>query len=452
MSNTPFKSLLFALSTVLLSSCASYQAKPLDSAAMTRSLDTPAPALLQKMAATLRHPRLPPLTLDFSKPLTDRELAIIAVIASPDLRAQRARAGVASAQVFSAGLLPDPQLSAGLDHPSNGGSDLVNAYNLGLSWDIFGLITRHAEQRIARTQAEQVRYDIAWQEWLSANQARLLGVRLGYLERQAGIAGQAEQVADSLYQAAKSNLERGDIKLDEFALRESALIDARDRLLALQREIEKNRQDLNRSLGLPPKQVLKLGIRPATEPAPADPAQLFASARHERLDLLALQAGYASQEATLYRAVLGQFPRFNLGLSQASDTSGIRTLGASVTLDLPIFSRNRGNIALAQATREQLYAEYSARLFQTRADISQISADLTRLARERTALASKLPSLEHAEAVLREASQRRDVPLLSYETIRASLLSYQLQLLSLDQNIAEQRVALDIAVGAPLQP
>lgn len=67
-------------------------------------------------------------------------------------------------------------------------------------------------------------------------------------------------------------------------------------------------------------------------------------------------------------------------------------------------------------------------------------------------MASKLSSLEHAEDVLREASQRRDVSLLSYETIRASLLSYQLQLLSLEQNIAEQRVALDIAVGAPLQP
>lgn len=444
--------LLFVLSTVLLSSCASYQAKPLDSAAMQESLAAPSPALLQKMASELKHPRLPPLTLDFSKPLTDRELAVIAVIASPDLRAQRARAGVASAQVFSAGLLPDPQLSAGLDHPTSSGPDLVNAYNLGLSWDIFGLITRHAEQRIARTQAQQVRYDIAWQEWLTANQARLLGVRLGYLERQAGIAGQAEQVADSLYQAARRNLKRGDIKLDEFALRESALIDARDRLLALQREIEKNRQDLNRNLGLPPEQMLKLGIRPAAEPEATDPAQLFASARHERLDLLALQAGYASQEATLYRAVLGQFPRFNLGLSRASDTSGIRTIGASVSLDLPVFNRNRGNIALARATREQLFAEYSTRLFQTRADISQITADLMRLARERTALASKLPSLEHAESVLREASQRRDVPLLSYETIRASLLSYQLQLLSLDQNIAEQRVALDIAVGAPLQP
>lgn len=274
MPNTP-RILLFALSTALLSSCASYQAKPLDSAAMQQSLDAPAPALLQKMAATLRHPRLPPLMLDFSKPLTDRELAIIAVIASPDLRAQRARAGVASAQVFSAGLLPDPQLSTGFDRPVNGGPDLVNAYNLGLSWDIFGLITRHAEQRIARTQAEQIRYDIAWQKWLIANQARLLGVRLSYLERQARVAGQAEQVADSLYQAAKSNLERGDIKLDEFALRESALIDARDRLLALRREIEKNRQDLNRSLGLPPKQVLKLAIRPAAELAPADPAQLF---------------------------------------------------------------------------------------------------------------------------------------------------------------------------------
>jgi outer membrane protein TolC len=39
------------------------------------------------------------------------DIATIAVLHNPDLKAARAKVGVARAQAFAAGLLPDPQLS-----------------------------------------------------------------------------------------------------------------------------------------------------------------------------------------------------------------------------------------------------------------------------------------------------------------------------------------------------
>ncbi len=48
-------------------------------------------------------------------PLTPDELAILAVLANPDLKAARAKAKVSSAQAFAAGLLPDPSLNLGYD-------------------------------------------------------------------------------------------------------------------------------------------------------------------------------------------------------------------------------------------------------------------------------------------------------------------------------------------------
>ncbi len=234
-------------------------------------------------------------------------------------------------------------------------------------------------------------------------------------------------------------------------MRNVAFLDAQDRYLSLARDVEKTRQELNQALGLKPDE--QLAIAPVIINSPletSDAATLFASARQQRLDLLALQAGYESQEATLHRAVLGQYPGFSLGLNTARDTSNVHTQGISVSLDIPIFNRNRGNIAIASSTREQLHTEYVSRLQQTRADIATLVADIQRIEQERLPLVQGLPELIREEDVLSVAARNHDVTLINYETVRASLLDKQLKLLSLEQALAEQQVALQISVGSPL--
>lgn len=61
-----------------------------------------------------------PLTIDFSRPLTRGELAMLAVLANPDLEAARAETGVPMRQEFTAGSLPDPQLGLGFDKRLSG--------------------------------------------------------------------------------------------------------------------------------------------------------------------------------------------------------------------------------------------------------------------------------------------------------------------------------------------
>jgi outer membrane protein, heavy metal efflux system len=92
----------------------------------------------------------------------------------------------------------------------------------------------------------------------------------------------------------------------------------------------------------------------------------------------------------------------------------------------------------------------ASRLHQTRAEIATLVADLQRIADERMPLAKELPELARAEAVLSTAVQSGDATLLGYEAVRANLLDKQLKLLSLDQATAEQQIALQLAVGAPL--
>ena len=285
--------------------------------------------------------------------MTDDELAVISVLINPDLKALRTRQGVAEAQVFSAGLLPDPQISLALDFPSNSDNGLVTAYNLGLNWALTTLVTRPVEKHIASAKAQQVRYDIAWQEWMLSNQARLLARRISYLQRQLLLVQEASNTAERLFTCTKQNVEAGDVKIDELSLRNVAFLDAQDRYLSLARDVEKTRWELNQTLGLgPDEQLVSAAVVNDTTIETTDAAVLFANARLQRLDPLALKAGYESQEATLHRAVLGQYPGFSLGLSTARDTSNVHTQGISVGLDIPIFNRNRGNIAVANSTRE----------------------------------------------------------------------------------------------------
>ena len=68
-----------------------------------------------------------------------------------------------------------------------------------------------------------------------------------------------------------------------------------------------------------------------------------------RLDLLALKMGYQSQEERLRAAVLAQVPKINIGFAHASDTTHVITTGFAVTIDLPIFDRNQGHIAIETA-------------------------------------------------------------------------------------------------------
>ena len=437
----------------LLASCAIYHPAPLASRDVENVLASPERAVLERKASQLSHPYIAPVTLDFSRPLTADEIAVIAVIANPDLRALRAQQGVADAQVFAAGLLPDPQISIGVDKvlaPAD--PALTSAYAGSLSLDLLGpLATRRTERETAQAAARKVRLDIAWQEWLTAGQARLLAMRTDYQGESAQLARQASDVSEHSLQRALAALAAGDLKQDEIEARRIAAAENFARALAAERDYENTRLDLNRLLGLKPLEPLDLA---AATPADAwqapDPEQLFEESRTHRLDLQALAAGYDSQESAVHRAVLGQYPRLSITLNRARDTTNVQTLGPAVSLDLPLWNRNRGTIAVATADRAQLRAEYAARLHQTRADIAALVAALTRDEQARSALQAQVPKIEQVATALESAAQRGDVTLTVAEAARAAATDKHLALIALEQSCAEQRLALTLAVGRPI--
>jgi len=441
--------LLPAVLGASLVACTSYRSQPLEGEAL---LDGPAETAIVQQAGALRHALIRPVVLDFAAPLGLDAISVLAVVANPDLIALRLQQQVADAQVFASGLFPDPQLSLGIDRVlASSESGLVSGRAAGLSLDVLGtLFTRAADRDVARRASGQLRLDLAWAEWNTAGNARLLASRLPYLQQVDELSQEAAAAATQLLARVQEAAARGDLKGDDLQAQRTAGLDATLRAVAARKERQATRLELNRVLGLKPDAPLALAVPEHRAPAARLPAaDLFAAARRQRLDLQALAEGYASQEAGLRRAVLGQYPRVGLTLNRNRDTSAVHSWGPAVNLDLPLWNRNRGEIAQATASRDLLRAEFAARLHQTRADITALVSALDADEQALVPARAEAAALDRLSAAYAAAATHGDLSRSAVEAARLAALDKQITVLGLEQSCTEQRIALALLTGDP---
>jgi outer membrane protein TolC len=148
--------------------------------------------------------------------------------------------------------------------------------------------------------------------------------------------------------------------------------------------------------------------------------------------------------------VLAQFPALNIGLTRARDTSGLYTQGFGITLSLPIFNRNRGNIAIEQATRQRLHDEYQMRINSAAADIARILEDQTLLEKQLQNVEFGVEVLAHAADNAQAAFDAGNIDMLAYTNLRTAWLAKQAEAITLRQTLLEQRVALLTLMGGEL--
>ncbi len=426
-----------------LSGCATYSPSPLGEgkgAASVAQLTAPTAAMLL--------PTLPPHRFDPSDGLDVTEVATLAVANNPDLKVQRDALGLARAQAFSAGLLPDPQISISGGVPRGSGPGLTNAYSLGISQDLSKLLTLSSRKAAARNEVDKVNLDLLWAEWQTVAQARLLFDQVLILsEQQTRL--ESEQVAlSSVEKYVRMALQAGNLTYDAASAGLNAFADVFKQLATNTISLNKARTDLRSLLGLAATAPLQLtGPLWRTQPTSAQVQAALADLPQRRPDLLALQAGYRSQEATVRAAILAQFPALNIGFNTARDTGNITSDGFTLGITLPLFDRNRGNIAIARATRQQLKDTYASRVLTTRSDMQRILADLATLERERQGLIAHTHELDTA---LKHAEKAWDEGLLNwpiYLAIRSNALLADLDLLAVEQEYTKQSIALQALLG-----
>jgi outer membrane protein TolC len=443
-----FTRLLTVGLVLALSGCATYQSKPLG------PVRTQRPDLEQVHvdARLLPFPALSAHRFDPSDGLDETEVATLAVANNPGLKLARDDVSIAHAQAFAAGLLPDPQLAASGDLSNSGGPGATRAFSLGLSYDINPLILRAATAGAAQTEARKTDLALLWQEWQVISQARLLFVKLVHQHRLAKVLDENRKLFAQRAERTRQAQQRGLLTSDAVVPNLAALQDVERQLFDLRRQTAQDERDLNALLGLDVAARVPLQDSPdGAFHGATDVAAALGQLERRRPDLLALAAGYHAQDQRYRGAILAQFPALNVGLTRSRDNSNVDSNALGVTLSLPFLNGNRGNIAIEKATRQKLFDEYQQRVVATRDEIRalqrQQQLDQAQLARVTAALAELSAVLENSQLALRSAN----IDLLAYANARAALLAKQVEQINLEQQLAEQRVALQTLLGVDVR-
>ena len=435
---------------VLLAGCAVYHEKPLDEQAAAASLEPPPLDRVRVAASSFQHPLLAPIVISGEDGFTPDEIAVMAVITSPKLRALRSQRGVAQAQVVAAGILPNPQLSYTIDHPVD--PDFINATNLGLSWEITSLLSYRDRVAAAKSTAGALDLVIAWQEWQAAQAARLAAFRVLSLESRLPLAEKTEAAQQEALDLTRKAFARRYKTLPDMAAATESWSVTQDVVFAIRQELITERTNLNLALGAPPDRVIKLKAIPIPDfPfGRENAATLMEGMEQRRLDLVALKVGYDSSEANLRAAVKSQFPKIGLSVSKARDTSDVKTHGFGVTVDIPLFDRGQGQIAVSSATRQQLFDEYFSRIAEAHVEVVQILDKLSTTRTQLQTLDSEVPELEELSKALDTAMDSRNSDAQAARDARNNLLTRRTEQAKLRQDILDLGVALEIATGRPL--
>jgi outer membrane protein TolC len=417
----------------LLAACASYQPLPL------KTRDE-----LKHKLSELEH-----TGVRIDRPLSVYDIAVLAVENNPDLKATRTQRGVARAQVLEAGLLPNPSFSASYGFLLNPPAALFDSFTIGITQDIQKSITLQGRLRTAQAAALQVDASILWEEWQLIGKARLLVFDLVELEKQHKVLMAYTAALRDRFERGRRALSEGNATLSTVAPDLMTYNETRKDLNDLERDQEDKRHDLDALLGLAPEVMIPLQTQLQVLQVDGKAVMAaLADLADRRPDLIALQLGYRSQDEKFRGAIVGQFPALTFGPSYARGTSDDRTFGPSLTMDLPIFDRNQGNVAIEKATREQLRAEFNARLEAAHGEVLASLATQRLIGRQLAEERAELPVLQGFANQAENAMNAGNIDERAYVDLISANYAKKRTVLQLEQLLLEQQVAIATLIGA----
>ena len=412
-----------ALLIVLVQGCASYHPSPIAPAATLASYESRAldSLDLKRFVEANLHREVapwPPRSWDF--PL----LSLAAFYYHPDMDVARAGWGVARAGVLRAGMRPNPVAAFDPQYVTNvepGFSPWVLGFSFDIPLETAG--KRGYRISLAGNLAEAARLNIATVAWQvrSRLDTRFLdlytaGDREALLARQEVL--QAEVVKLLEGRLAAGGAARPVVTQAHISLEQTRLL-----LKDAQRRGAEARAGLAFAIGIPRAALdgVDFSFDFADRPLPAPPGQdVRRRALTGRSDILALLSEYEASQATLQLEIARQYPDVHIGPGYIYD-QGQNKWSLGLALTLPVFNRNQGAIAEAEARRKEVAARFNALQAQVIGQVDQA------LAGYRAALV-KLTTADALLAAQRRQRQSTEALFNAGEADRLALLLARLEL------------------------
>jgi cobalt-zinc-cadmium efflux system outer membrane protein len=286
-------------------------------------------------------------------------LSLAALYFNPALESARARIASTKAALVTAGARPNPTLSIAPGIPS--------PYLLTLD---FAIPIETAGKRTHRLQVahsidQAARFDLADSAWTihSAVRTALLNYMLAI--RTEELFRSEEKVRDDQVRILEEILSAGEIARQTVDLARSERNKTHLALVIAEGQATETKAALAAAVGIPLSAVQSLEFTwPGLETLPRAESLSFEEIKRQavlnRLDLRRSLSQYAAAEAALQLEIAKQYPDINIGPGYTyEERHSFFTLGLSTTL--PLFNRNEGPIAEAEAHRVEASTSFLER-------------------------------------------------------------------------------------------
>lgn len=352
---------LIILATLPVAGCSSYEPVPIEPADTARQLE--ARALddegLHRFIDEYSHesPALWPLPrweLD--------DLTLAAFYYHPDLRVARAEWAVAKAGRITAQQRPNPDI--GLSPGYNTDTDIPTPWIVVATFDVPLETAGKRGYRVAEAThlAEISRFNIASVAWQVRSRVRRSLVDLYATEEMQRLLREQQALQRENLDLLELQYQSGAISSFELTQARLMAREVRLALLDAERRSAESRVRMADAIGLavPAMDGVSLSFESLGElPADLPDAASRRRALSNRADVLAALSEYAASQAALQVQIARQYPDVKLGPGYEYDQGDDKwSLGFSLTL--PVFNKNQGAIAEAQARREETAARFNA--------------------------------------------------------------------------------------------
>ena len=121
--------------------------------------------------------------------------------------------------------------------------------------------------------------------------------------------------------------------------------------------------------------------------------------------------------------------------------------GIALSLALPIFNGNRGNIKIEEATRQRMHDEYQIRLDAAYADVKRLMADSRLIEAQLQTSEAGLKMIDQTSTNAEQALAEGNLDWNGYASFQSSRISKHVEVTNLRQSVLESRIALLTLLG-----
>lgn len=374
-----------------------------------------------------------------------RILSLIGYYFSPDLEVARSQIAIADAGVRTAGARVNPTLGIDGGYNKNPESSLIYGILPAFTIEIAGKRGYRILQ--AESQAEAARIGLAEASWLLRSRIRTAFYNHLFSGRRRGLLQTEQAIRSEIVDIFDKRLAVGEAARPELDVYRVELITTQATLQVAIGDVAQTRSVLANAIGLPLSALEGSVIDTADFGSPPSESNLpIAKVQRagllHRADLRRLLADYAAIDAGLRLELARQYPDLVLTPGYTFEEGFARYLLSASLQSIPLFHRNQGRIAAAEAQRRQAGERFEALQSQAIGEMQSALVQYRAALDEWREASTRLVSVQRD----REEAARR--ALAAGEGDRLGLTTVRLQTVTAARARLDALIRVQVALGA----